>query len=281
MKQTPYSLLLVSVVLNTSLLYGAELKPESAKAFDSYVRAHEQTMQEEVARSEFLSIDRESQTQRSKTYEQLKRGEVLVEQRNASQRRLPGAMLHDWSGTAFFPGATVDQMLALLEDYGHYESTYAPEVVASRVLARRGDDFNISLRLRKHKVITVLLDTDYDVRFTRPDASHGYSRSYSTRIVEVEHPGEATEHALPAGEDHGFLWRLNTYWRFVEKDDGVYAQCEAISLTRDVPPGLGWLVGGFVESIPRESLIFTLNSTRKALSQQHVAAAHRDQVTRR
>jgi hypothetical protein len=275
-------LILVSVVMGSAFLYAAELRPESATAFDAYVRAYEKNMQEELSREELLSIDHQPQSGRSKAYEQLRRGEVLVEQRNSAERHLPGALLHHWSGTAFFPNATVDQMLAVLKDYEHYETTYGPEVVTARVLAQRGDDFKISLRLRKHKVVTVLLDTDYDVRFTRPDPLHGYSRSYSTRIVEIEHPGKVSEHGLLPGEDHGFLWRLNTYWRFLEKDGGVYAQCEAISLTRDVPSGLGWLVSGFVESIPRESLIFTLNSTRKALAQQQATAAipTKDQTTK-
>jgi hypothetical protein len=136
----------------------------------------------------------------------------------------------------------------------------------STVTRRAGHDYKISLRLRKHKVITVVLDADYDVRFSLVDQTHALVRSYSTRITEIGNPGQTNEHEIPASQDHGFLWRLNTYWRLVEIDGGVYAQCEAISLTRDVPAGLGWMVGPFIESIPRESLLFTLNSTREALS---------------
>ena len=69
----------------------------------------------------------------------------------------------------------------------------------------------------------------------------------------------------PPGHDSGFLWRLNSYWRFVERDRGVYVECESISLTRDIPTGLGWLVGPFVTSIPKESLERTLGSTRSAV----------------
>ena len=42
-------------------------------------------------------------------------------------------------------------------------------------------------------------------------------------------------------------------------------QLESISLTRGIPTGLGWMIGPFVESVPRESLEFTLEKTRKAL----------------
>ncbi len=80
-----------------------------------------------------------------------------------------------------------------------------------------------------------------------------------------KNPGEPQERDLPVGDDHGFLWRLNSYWRFYEADGGVYVQCNAISLTRDVPAGLGWLIRPFIENVPRESLNFTLEATRKFL----------------
>jgi hypothetical protein len=60
----------------------------------------------------------------------------------------------------------------------------------------------------------------------------------------------------------GFLWRLNTYWSWEERDGGLYMQLEAVSLSRDIPTGLEWVVGRFVKSVPRESLMFTLGRTR-------------------
>jgi hypothetical protein len=67
---------------------------------------------------------------------------------------------------------------------------------------------------------------------------------------------------LPPGKDGGYLWRLNSYWRYFDTGRGVYVQCEAVSLTRDIPTGLNWLVGPFVQSVPKDSLEFTLQSTR-------------------
>ncbi|HEX7959411.1 MAG TPA: hypothetical protein VF493_05810 [Terriglobales bacterium] len=270
-KITIHILLWWGALLGLPSLYAAELKPETAQAFDAYLRSYEKNSP--LSAGEFLSVDHQFPALRAQSYERLRGGEVLIEHREPPEDRFSGALLHHWVGTAFFPGATLDEVFAVLEDYKSYQATYAPEVVQARILERKQDDFKVELRLRKHKVVTVLLDTDYDVRFQHIDASHGYSRSYSTRIAEIEHPGEASERELPPGNDHGFLWRLNTYWRFVEKDGGVYAQCESISLTRDVPSGLGWLVGKFVESIPRESLVFTLNSTGKALARQQLRAA--------
>jgi hypothetical protein len=61
------------------------------------------------------------------------------------------------------------------------------------------------------------------------------------------------------------LWRFNNYCALEERDGGTYVQCESVSLSRDVPTGLGWLIGPFVTSIPRESLEFTLRTQRAAL----------------
>ena len=106
------------------------------------------------------------------------------------------------------------------------------------------------------KVITVVVDTENEARFERPEPDRAQSRIYSLRVAEVANPGTAQERQQPVGHDGGFLWRLYTYWRFLERDGGVYVQCEAISLTRGIPFALGWLIGPFVNSIPRESLAF-------------------------
>jgi hypothetical protein len=126
------------------------------------------------------------------------------------------------------------------------------------VLNRNGNNFKINLRFLKNKVITVVLDTDHDVTFTSIDAKHSASLAHTTRVSEVEEAGKPGEKVLPPGTGWGFLWKMNTYWRFAEQDGGTYVQCETISLTRDIPFGLGWAVGRFVNSVPQESLTFTL-----------------------
>jgi hypothetical protein len=133
------------------------------------------------------------------------------------------------------------------------------------VIKRDGDDFKVSLRLRDQNVVTVVLDTEYDVHYVRVDRERACSQSYSTRIAEVERVGQRDERDKPPGHDNGYLWRLNSYWRFWGRDGGVYVQLEAISLTRDIPEGLGWLVRPFINTIPKESLVFTLERTRSAL----------------
>jgi hypothetical protein len=121
------------------------------------------------------------------------------------------------------------------------------------------------MRVRQRHVITVVMDTSYEVTFAWLDPRHGYSISRSTQISEIESPGTRNERAMDAQEEHGFLWRLNTYWSYEERDGGLYMQIESVSLTRSIPHGLGWAIGPFVESAPRESLEFTLRSACNAL----------------
>ncbi|MEI9980457.1 MAG: hypothetical protein WDN23_15930 [Edaphobacter sp.] len=130
---------------------------------------------------------------------------------------------------------------------------------------RDDDHLQAEMRVRQKHVITVVMDTTYDVRFGRLDAQHGFSISRSTQISEIGSPGTDKERALSSNEEHGFLWRLNTYWSYEERDGGLYVQIESVSLSRAIPAGLGWALRPYVESVPRESLEFTLRSARDAM----------------
>jgi len=236
----------------------AELRPETARAFEDYVRGVEARVDRQVRTGPFLWAD----PRRG----ELREGKILTERRNTGE--IPHGQIHDWIGAAFYSGATLDRTLRLIQDYNHHHNVYKPEVVESRLLARDGDFFRIRLRLLKKKIITVVLDTEHDVRYFPLSPTRLHSRSRTTRIVEIDNPGKTSEKPLPEGKDHGFLWRLYTYWRFEEADGGVYAECEAISLTRDVPSALAWLIDPIVRNLPRESLENTLKSTRAALSRR-------------
>jgi len=196
----------------------------------------------------------------------LRRGELIVERLTPSTGAdLPGAMLHHWRGTAFATGATSADFERLMKNFSAYPRQFSPEVVQARILTQQDDHFQVVMRVRQRHVITVVMDTTYDITFGRLDAKHGYSISRSTDISEIDAPGTNHERALSSKEEHGFLWRLTTYWSYEERDGGVYMQIESISLTRSIPAGLGWAVGPFVESVPRESLEFTLRSVCNAL----------------
>jgi hypothetical protein len=81
----------------------------------------------------------------------------------------------------------------------------------------------------------------------------------------VQEAGKPEEKVLPPDTGYGFLWRLYSYWRFQQRDAGVYVECRAISLTRDVPSKLGWAINPIIKKLPKESLTNTLVATRRAL----------------
>jgi hypothetical protein len=196
----------------------------------------------------------------------LRRGELTVERLTPSTGAdLPGALLHHWRGTTFVPGGTANAFERLIRDVGSYPQNFSPQVLKAGVVTQAGDRMQACMRVRQRHVITVVLDTTCDITFGRLDVLHRYSISRSTRIAEIDSPGTSTERALDAGEEHGFLWRLNTYWSYEERDGGLYLQIESLSLSRSIPPGLGWAIRPYVESIPRESLVFTLRSASSAL----------------
>jgi hypothetical protein len=152
-----------------------------------------------------------------------------------------------------------------MRNFNAYPQRFSPQVVQAKVLMQQEDRAQATMRVRQHHVITVVMDTTYEIDYGRLDPEHGYSSSRSTRISEIVSPGSDEERALNSEEEHGFLWRMNTYWSYEERDGGLYMQVESISLTRSIPHGLGWVVRPFVESVPRESLEFTLRSACNAL----------------
>ena len=248
----------------------AKLRAETVSAFDRYEHLTEERNEVELKRgSRLLWIDSLGEPERPEAYASLKRGEVQVHQLttldNGKPIVCPGGMIHHWVGVVFIPGAKLDDVLGVLEDYDHQSTIYSPDVERSKIESHDGDHFRVFLRFRRHKVITVVLDTEHDVRYFHDAPGRAHSRSSAVRIAEVENPGKSDERERQPGDDGGFLWRMETWWRMEERDGGVYVQSEAASLTRDIPTGLGWLVGPFVTSIPKETLVFTLEATRKAV----------------
>jgi hypothetical protein len=241
----------------------AELKKETLEDFQQYIRTAEARIAEQNSgQRSFLWTDESPQRQA-----QVRQGQVVA-QLYGGRGPFPvrDGLIHDWIGAVLVPGVTLDRALAMLQDYDNHARIYEPEVMASRTLEHSRDHFRIYLRLLKKKVITVVLNTEHDVQYFRLDRTRSHSRSYSTRIAQVDNPGQPNERERPVGNDNGFLWRIYSYWRLEEKDGGVYLECRAISLTRDIPTGLGWMIEPVIRDLPKESLIKTLEATRRALA---------------
>lgn len=256
-----FSCLLLAVLAGRT----AELTAESTNAFRDYDQRVEREFLDRVSDGRLVSLkDRAKRA-----------GRQAVVQNGAepNPNDVGSAYIHDWLGAIFIPGGTAARVKAVLQDFGRHKEYFQPEVVDSKLLSRNGAEFRSALRLRKKKILTVILNSEYTTRFTDLSPQAGYSIARSLRIAEVENAGSANERDLPAGQGQGFLWNLNSYWSWEERDGGVYVECRAVSLSRDVPTGLGWIVNPIIRDLPKESLEATLVNTGKAVLSQAAQAA--------
>jgi putative flippase GtrA len=254
---------LVALIIVSAEAGAAELKPETLRAFAaSTQQAEEAIARQEREASPFLWL-----AQSPARVARARRGEVVVGRLTGDDPAdVPGGLVHDWIGGAWIGGATLEQVLAIITDVDRHAEYYAPEVVRSRLLGRDGETRRTYLRLYKHKIITVVLDSEHVAHLERIGPARARSWSRSVKVVEVDNPGRSDERVLPVGQGHGFLWALNSYWRFEEADGGVYVECRAVSLTRRVPTLLVLLIGPIVSGLPRDSLVQTLAATRTGVA---------------
>ncbi len=250
-------------MVSVPLCVRADPQPAAVSAFNAYINAVESRLAEQH-RSQKTFLTPLAPAPETET--RLRRGELIIDKLTPSPvPNLPGAMLHHWRGTAFVAGATAADFLRVTRDFNAYPKYFAPQILQAKVIAQHGDRLQASMRVRQHHIITVVYDISSDIAYGRLDLQHQYSIAHSTNIAEIDAPGTAKEHALSSSEEHGYLWRLDTYWSFEQRDGGLYMQIESVSLSRSIPPALAWVIGPFVESVPRESLEFTLRSTCTAL----------------
>jgi hypothetical protein len=209
----------------------AQLKPETTRAFECYVRSAEERMARRppLAVAELRSISTEPGS-------------------GPNPHKIPGAMIYDWIGRIFVPGATVERTVQMLQDYNH-RPQYFPEIIsAAKLLCRSGAErFGFSMRLKEPAVI----DSDNDVVWERVDAHHWRCRSYSTKVTEI-------------GKQHGYLYRLNSYWRFAENERGTVIEGETITLSGEFG-SLMRTLGSLAGINPEKSLRKTLASIRETL----------------
>jgi hypothetical protein len=278
---------LLSVLLLTLCLAfpfpmcATELRAPTAEAFDRYVQLTEARMQSELGDPKnFLYLDSLPEAQRDSMLARLHKGEVVIEQittrDNGKEIQVADGLVHHWLAIGFIPGATRDQALALAQDYPLHPQIYGPDVELAHVLEQDHQHYSVRYRFLRHAIVTTIYDTDFSVDYFLPDRSRAYCLARSIRIAEVQNPGKAEEKELPVGNDHGYMWRLNLYTRYLQKDNGVYVQIEFVALSRNIPRGFAWLVNPYVRSIPTEYLTNYVRITQRALSgSERLAASNR------
>lgn len=260
-RRTSFLRVLIAIVFCCGLLPGmanAELKPETTAAFQKYITQLEPRMDHQNhSGNEFLWIDQDPSRLRI-----VQSGGIASEHK--ASRPVPGGMIQHWIGGIFIPGATLERVVHVDQDYADYAKIYGPEVSRPKVLSHDGNHYVVSYRITKKKVLTAVEDTVHAIDYIdlQPGRLSVWSRSQS--VNQVENAGTSSERVLPAGEGMGFLWAMNSYWRMQQRDGGVYVECEAVTLSRDVPFGMGAMINPILDSFAEESLKKTLEAKSSA-----------------
>ena len=249
---------------------GAELQPRTLAAWETYVSSTERRIAAELDDGQrFLAADFLNETESNTLRALLSNGRVYIRKMETADEsgqriQVKGGMIHHWFGSIFVPDVNLDSLIQWVQNYDQHQQ-YFNEVEESKLLSREGPTFHLFFRLRRKKIVTVVYNTEHTAVYRQHDPRRVSSRSFTTRIAQLEDPGTPSEKEKPVGNDSGFLWRLNSYWRFQEQEGGVFVECESLSLSRGIPFLLSWIFKGYVESVPRESLQNTLTSIREGI----------------
>lgn len=243
----------------------ATLTPETQRAWTAYVAATETRIARELSSPRgFLAQDfaPDARSERPRALA----GEVPLAEMHTLDPSgdafpVPGGSIAHWRGSVFVPGVTLDRLLSRAR-HPSERGPFQPDVLALRVLARRPDALTLFIKMTRQKIVTVTYNSEHEITYRREGPARASSRSVATRIAEVERT-EAGERERPQTDDHGFLWRLNSYWRYEQLANGVLVELESLSLSRDIPMGLGLIARPLVNSVARESMERTLLAFRR------------------
>lgn len=239
------------------------LKPETLHGFEKYASEVESDLQQRSnGERPFLALD-DTPTDRARVL----KGELVIRQGSDKASVIPDGLVHDWIGDVFIPHKTPEDVLSILEDFDRHQKIY-PGVVRSRLIERHNHTVIGEWRLaQKSGLLAIVLQVRIEARYQQIAPGKWTGRAYANQISDVDHAGSKNETVYPPGEGYGFLWRLFAYWSLEATDGGVLAENRSLSLTRDIPQAVAWMVRPFVQEIPRQALQSTLLNTRKAVEQ--------------
>lgn len=234
--------------------------PDAIKGWSTYATTVDARFAEAAAKSTFFALD--AAPAGAGWRDAARRGAARMAE--IATPPISGGKIHHWVGGIFVPNTTVEQVVQRLQRHAGREADFHDDVLASRLVSRNGDRLAVFMKLRRESIITVTYNTEHDVLYHRL-GGRATSRSVATKIAEVANAGTPDEREKASGDDNGFLWRLNAYWRYEQVDGGVLIECESVSLSRSIPLVLRPFVRSTVDRIARESLEKTLRSVRAFL----------------
>jgi hypothetical protein len=257
--------LIAIVILLRFALYtsAATLKPETIAAWDAYLQAANEKMQARLQPgAHFLWLDEEpGRAAKIRT-----KGPYIAPAVKEIPRKVPSGLIHDWLGVGFVPNAKIEDILKIVRDYDRYKDIYRPGVIDSAFRRTDGMQDFYFMRLANRSVVAkTALDAEGVSSYTRVDDTHWYGVSNTTEIREIDKFGTEEQRTLPPDVGTGLIWRLSSITRLEERDGGVYAELEAIALSRDIPAALRLFVTPIVRRVSRDSLATSLHQTKVAI----------------
>lgn len=180
---------------------------------------------------------------------------------HASGRPIPSGLIHYWIGITLLPHAHTDDVLAVLQDYNRYAQVFQPATVESHLTGRSGDTYSYRLKfIQKAMGVRTGLVGDFQSTYVRINDRSGYSLTEATTLTELQNPGESTERPISLAESHGFLEKSFTVVRYSEQQAGTMIEIDSVTLTREVPGSLRWLISPFIHRFARQTMTATLES---------------------
>jgi putative flippase GtrA len=263
----PCTLFLAALLTGTTAAEAAELRPKTLEAWRACVEATEQRLARELFSSKgFLAMDFQDKSKALRSRRTVFSGEILIEEivtldKNGRPIHIPDGEVHHWRGAAFIPGVTLETVLEPLENPSP-ENAKQEDVLDYRVLEKAPGRHKLYLQLQRSRIVTVRYNTEHLVRYRRHGPNRASSSSVATKIAELESARDSQEREKPQGRDRGFLWRMNSYWRYEQVDGGVLVECESLTLSRSVPSILQLMARPLINGVARESMERTLQSLR-------------------
>jgi hypothetical protein len=249
----------------------AGLPDDTVQAWDQYLQWANQKVQKELAPPDkFLVEDSLAQKERDEVKRKLQAGQIITGKVSGviparMSFSVPNAEIHHWWGAILLPNIQLSDLLAFLKDYDHHAGRFA-DVEQSRLISKQDDYYRFYFRLKHtQSIITAYYDTEQECQYKTWDSKHVSSRSNAYKIAELENPGTSTEREKTPGDDRGFMWRLVSWWRFEQVENGVIVELESTSLSRDIPLFVKLLPGvsNYIRSMPRKTIESILTSIRE------------------
>lgn len=217
----------------------ATMKPDTLAAFEAYVAE---------VRVDFLAADHTGPTP-------ARPGAIV---------KVRGGLVHHWTSAVEIPGAGLDDVLAVSQDYDRYAAVHTP-VLQSQLLEHDGNQFRIRVRMKSDAgPMSAVLDAWSTVTYLPTE--RGMRVMSETRHVRQLDSAEQTAGAPPpVGSESGNFWAANTFTSFEPVAAGVRVELATVGLSRRFPRLLGWLIEPFARRLGRSSAERTLEEFRAAV----------------